>query len=236
MAAEQPHLQLGGRIRFDVGGSETTETGGDPVDGPVLGHNLLHQPTGWSHPLADARTDLDCGPLIRDGNDIVDLERPTINRYHRHRLLLGCLQNTNEPVKLYRTTTVPPVDETKRNLDLIVKSFAIAGTATVLVLSFIDFGETASPNLADGAALAAAATGSIGLLLALHWWSRAGESPRTDTNLMLHFIARVAVAELGVLMGILGLIMTGSVAASYVGLGLFLASLLFLSLGLRRID
>ena len=128
------------------------------------------------------------------------------------------------------------MDETKRNLTLIVRSFAIAGVAAVVVLSIVDFGEAANPDLSGGAALATAAFGAVGLLLALHWWSTVGESSQAGTNLMLHFVGRVAIAEMGLLMGILGLIMTGSATAAYIGLGLFLAALLFLSLGLRRIS
>lgn len=128
------------------------------------------------------------------------------------------------------------MDEAKRTLQLIANAFALAGVVIVVALSIVDFGEAANPDLAGGAAVAAAAFGAIGLLVALQWWSRAGETPRRANSLMLGFIVRVAVAEIGLLMGILGLIMTGSPTASYVGLGLFLAALALLTLGLRRVD
>ncbi len=128
------------------------------------------------------------------------------------------------------------MEQAKRSLHLITRSFAIAGIAMVVVLSIVDFADPAEPDLASGAVLAAASFGVGGLLVALHWWSRSGETPRPPTNLMLSFVVRVAVAELGLLIGIIGLIMTGSTTAPFVGLGLFLASLLFLDLGLRRIS
>jgi hypothetical protein len=128
------------------------------------------------------------------------------------------------------------VDQIKHTLNLISGSFAIGGIAAVGVLSALDFDDAGNPDLAGGATLAATAFGVVGLLVALLWWSRAGESPRTETNLMLSFVVRVAVAEVGLLMGILGLVMTGSATASYIGLGFFLVALLMLSLGLRRIE
>ena len=106
----------------------------------------------------------------------------------------------------------------------------------MVVLSAVDLGDAASPDLAGGAALATAAFGAVGLLFALRWWSRAGESTGDETRLMLGFIVRVAGAEVGLLMGVLGLIMTGSTTAPYIGLGLFLASLGILGLGLRRVS
>lgn len=105
----------------------------------------------------------------------------------------------------------------------------------MVVLASLDLGEPASPELAGGAALAASVFGSVGVLLALFWFLGSGDKPATGTNLMLAFVGRVAVAELGVLIGILGLLMTGSAVAMLLGLGLFLAALALLSLGLRRV-
>ncbi len=127
------------------------------------------------------------------------------------------------------------MEQAKRTLNLIVGSFAIGAIALVVILSTVDFGNAASPDLANGATLTAGVFGAVGLLVSLLWVSRSGERSRTPNQLLSGFVIRVAIAELGLLMGILGLVMTGSMTASYVGLGFFLASLLFLGAGLRRI-
>ena len=106
----------------------------------------------------------------------------------------------------------------------------------VVVMSAIDLGEAESPDLADGAALAAAVFGVVGLLIALQWWSKSGEIQRSPASVQFGFIVRVAIAELGLLLGILALVMTGSTTPAYIGLGLFLLSLLVKTLGLRRIS
>ena len=106
----------------------------------------------------------------------------------------------------------------------------------VVVMSAIDLGEAESPDLADGAALAAAVFGVVGLLIALQWWSKFGEIQRSPASVQIGFIVRVAIAELGLLLGILALVMTGSSTPAYIGLGLFLLSLLVMTLGLRRIS
>ncbi len=124
----------------------------------------------------------------------------------------------------------------KRTLNLVSGSFAIAGITIVAVLSTVDLGEPERPDLADGAALAAFIFGSLGLLVALQWWSRFGDTPRTPASLQIGFVVRVALAELGLLLGILALIMTGSITPSLIGLGLFLVALLLLTLGLRRVS
>jgi len=128
------------------------------------------------------------------------------------------------------------VQDVKRTLNLIAGSFAIAGIAIAAVLSAIDLGEPTSPDLADGGALASAIFGAIGFLIALQWWSRAGEISRTAARVQMGFIVRVAVAETGALLGILTLMMTGSNTALLIGLALFLVSLLLLTLGLSRIS
>lgn len=128
------------------------------------------------------------------------------------------------------------MDQAKRTLTIIAGSFAGAGISIVLVLSALDLGDPASPDLAEGAALAAAVFGAIGLVAALIWASRSGEGRPSPNSVTVGFIIRVALAELGLLIGILGLFMTGSVTPSYIGLGFFLASLLALSAGLRRVD
>ena len=127
------------------------------------------------------------------------------------------------------------MDQAKRTLELIVASFAFFAVVTVVVLSLVDLGEPTEPDLSGGALLAVIVFGTIGLLLALLWSARAGESAMTPNRLMIGFIGRIAIAELGVLLGILGLVMTGAILPAYVGLGLFLGSLLLLALGLGRV-
>ncbi len=127
------------------------------------------------------------------------------------------------------------MEQAKRTLNLIVGSFAIGAVVLVVILAAVEFGDPASPDLADGATLTAGLFGAAGLLVSLVWLSRSGERSRTPNQLLSGFVIRVAIAELGLMMGILGLVMTGSMTASYVGLGFFLASLLLLGVGLRRI-
>ena len=126
------------------------------------------------------------------------------------------------------------MENLKRTLSLITASFAAAGVAIVVVLASVDLGEAESPDLANGGALTAAVFGAIGLLVALQWWSRSGETSPTPASLQTGYVIRIAIAELGLLMGILALVMTGSIVPSLIGLSFFLASLLLLALGLRR--
>ncbi len=128
------------------------------------------------------------------------------------------------------------MDQAKRTLNMIVVSFAGAGIVAVLALAAVDFGDPAEPDLARGATLAATVFGAVGLLIALLWWQQSGERKPPPNQLMLGFVVRVAIAELGLLIGILGLVMTGSIAAPYVGLGFFLLSLAAMYAGLRRIE
>lgn len=128
------------------------------------------------------------------------------------------------------------MDQAKRTLNMIVASFAGAGIIAVLALSVVDFGDPAEPDLAQGAALAATVFGAIGLLVALVWWQRIGERRMEPNRLMIGVVVRVAIAELGLLLGILGLVMTGSATAPYVGLGFFLLALAAMYAGLRRIE
>ncbi len=127
------------------------------------------------------------------------------------------------------------IDAVRSTLRLTAASFAIGAIVVVVVFSSLDLGDAERPDLADGAALAAAILGAIGLLIALQWWSRAGEQPRTPASLQTGFIIRVAVAELGLLLGIVGLYMTGSASAALIGLGFFLISLLLLMMGANRV-
>jgi hypothetical protein len=48
------------------------------------------------------------------------------------------------------------------------------------------------------------------------------------------FVIRTAIAELGLLLGVLALVMSGSTTPMAIGLGLFLITLLFLVLALDR--
>jgi O-antigen/teichoic acid export membrane protein len=123
----------------------------------------------------------------------------------------------------------------KRTLRILAASFAGAAVVFVAVFALAEFGEPPDPDLADGAVLAAAAIGAIGLLVSLQWWSRAGEQPRTPARVQMGFIIRVAIAELGLLIGIMAVFLTGSLTAIAVGMALFLISLLMLVAGLNRI-
>ena len=122
----------------------------------------------------------------------------------------------------------------KRTLGLVAGSFSLAAVLAVVVLSSVDIGEPQNPDLAGGAYLTAAIFGAIGLVVALFWLSRFDERQYTADKLTIGFIVRVAIAELGLLMGIVGLFMTGSRTASYIGLGFFLAAMLSLVGVLRR--
>lgn len=133
-------------------------------------------------------------------------------------------------------TTVLAMDNVKRTLNLVAGSFAAGAIIVVVVMAAIDLGEPESPDLADGAALAATIFGVVGLLVALQWWSRAGETERAPAAVQIGFIVRVAIAELGLLLGIMALVMTGSMTPAYIGLALFLLSLLVMRTGLGRIS
>lgn len=128
------------------------------------------------------------------------------------------------------------MESAKRTLTMITTSFAIAGVIGVLVLTSLDLSDPVEPDLAGGATLAAAIFGAIGLVVALVWTARTGDRSPDPQRLLIGFVIRVAIAELGVLIGILGLVMTGNATAPYLGLGFFLASLFVLYLGLRRIS
>ncbi|MCP3998863.1 MAG: hypothetical protein GY722_27895 [bacterium] len=128
------------------------------------------------------------------------------------------------------------MESARRTLIMIASSFAVAGVVAVVVLTSLDLSDPVEPDLAGGATLTAAMFGAIGLVLALTWTARAGDRSPEPQRLLVGFIMRVAIAELAVMMGILGLVMTGSASAPYVGLSFFLASLFVLYLGLRRVS
>lgn len=123
---------------------------------------------------------------------------------------------------------------TKTTLRLIAAGFAIGSVVLVALLALLDLGGTDNADLADGAALAAGVFGFVGLVIALLWWSRISERPRTPAELQIGFLVRMAVAELGLLLGILAVFMTGAVGPAMIGLGLFLLALLLLVLALAR--
>jgi drug/metabolite transporter (DMT)-like permease len=127
------------------------------------------------------------------------------------------------------------MDVTKSKLRTVAGAFAIGAVAILVVLSLVDLGEPESPDLADAAALTAAIFGTVGLLMALRWWSTAGERASDPGRLQIGFIVRMAVAETGLLLGVLGFTMTGSMTAPMVGGVLFLAALLLLVAGLGRV-
>lgn len=123
----------------------------------------------------------------------------------------------------------------KRMLRLVTGSFAAAAVVVVIVLAGIDRSEPPSPDLADGAILAVAVVGFIGLVAAALWYSRAGEHPKPPARVQTGFIIRIAIAELGLLLGVLAIFLTGAVVPAMIGLGLFLVALLLLYLGLNRV-
>jgi hypothetical protein len=55
------------------------------------------------------------------------------------------------------------------------------------------------------------------------------------SRLQVGFIVRVAIAEVGLLMGILGFVMSGSMLAPLIGGALFLGALAAMTMGLRRL-
>lgn len=127
------------------------------------------------------------------------------------------------------------MDTAKNKLRTVAGAFAVGAIAIVVVLWLVDLGEPESPDLADAAALTAAIFGAAGLLMALRWWSTAGERAVDPGRLQIGFIVRMAVAETGLLLGVLGFTMTGSMTAPIVGGALFLVALLLLVAGLGRV-
>jgi peptidoglycan/LPS O-acetylase OafA/YrhL len=127
------------------------------------------------------------------------------------------------------------MDPVKRTLNLVTGAFALTAVVAVAVLTGLDIGTPERPDLVDGAVLATAVLGGIGLLVALVWTARSGERHTDPNRLMLGYITRLAITEVGVLLGIVGLLYTGSTTAPYLGLALFLLSLAALAAGLRRI-
>ncbi|MDJ0923683.1 MAG: hypothetical protein QNJ77_03895 [Acidimicrobiia bacterium] len=127
------------------------------------------------------------------------------------------------------------MDTVKQTLRVITAGFAVGPIILVLVVALIDLGEPENPELADGAALAVAVVGALGLLIALLWHSQAGERPRSPRRVQIGFIVRLAIAELGLLLGVLAVFTTGAILPVLIGLALFLLALLFLYLGLSRV-
>ncbi len=130
---------------------------------------------------------------------------------------------------------MPDMVAVKRTLRLVTASFATAAVLIVIVLAGIDLSEPPSPDLGDGAVLAVAVVGLIGLVAAALWYSRAGERPTPPARVQTGFIIRVAIAELGLLLGVMAIFLTGATGPAIIGLGLFLVALLLLYLGLNRI-
>lgn len=127
------------------------------------------------------------------------------------------------------------MDEVRQRLMTLAGAFALGTIVIVAVLSFVDVNEPGNPELADGSMLAAAIFGVIGLLLALRWWSTTGEIPSEPGRFQIGFIVRIAIAEVGLLIGILGYLMTGEILAPIIGGALFLAALVVMTISLKRI-
>ena len=128
------------------------------------------------------------------------------------------------------------MDEVKKRLMTVVGAFALGTVVTVTVLALINITEPENPDLADGATLAVLVFGVSGILVALRWWSNAGESQVEPGRFQIGFIVRVSIAEIGLLLGILGYVMTGRLLAPILGAALFLVALGFLALSLRRVS
>lgn len=126
------------------------------------------------------------------------------------------------------------MEAVKKTLRVVTAGFAIGPIVLVIVVALMDLGEPENPDLADGATLAVGVIGLIGLLIAALWYSGAGDRPRQPAAVQYGFIIRVAIAELGLLLGIVGRFMTGSLLPVLLGLALFLPSLLLLYLGVNR--
>jgi hypothetical protein len=123
----------------------------------------------------------------------------------------------------------------KRSLRLLVAGFAVAAIAVVAVVAAIGSDDPQSPDLADGALLAVAVVGMSGLALAALWYSQAARSSASPARVQTGFIIRVAIAEMGLLLGVLAIFLTGAVLPAIVGLGLFLIALLLLYLSLNQL-
>jgi hypothetical protein len=123
----------------------------------------------------------------------------------------------------------------KRTLRLITASFAAGAVVIVIVLAGVSRNEPQSPDLADGALLAVAVIGLVGLVIAAVWYARAGAHPSSPAQVQMGYIIRIAVAELGLLLGVLAIFLTGTLVPALTGLGLFLVALLMLYLGLNQI-
>jgi hypothetical protein len=123
-----------------------------------------------------------------------------------------------------------------RRLRLLATTFAAGALVLTLVAAVLSTRDAAQPDLAEGAVLATGVLGAIGALLALRWWSNAGERRRSAAQIQVGFIARIAVAETGLFVGFIGVVITGALVAAIVGLALFLLALLALVLGLNRIE
>jgi hypothetical protein len=178
--------------------------------------------------------DNDRCPCVGDVDNVGNLQWPPVNGHDTQQFSsidLRTLTNLS-------ATTVSDMQDmptVKRTLRLLAASFAGAAAVFVVVFALVGFDEPQSPDMADGAALAAAVFGVVGLLVALRWWSRAGEQTRTPANVQLGFIVRIAIAELGLLIGVMAVFLTGSLTAALIGLGLFLVSLLLLVAALDRV-
>lgn len=126
------------------------------------------------------------------------------------------------------------MSEVKQRLRLITGVFAVGTVAVIVALSLVSF-EAESPELKDATAVTAAVFGAIGLIVALRWWTSVGERMNEPSRLQVGFIVRVAIAEVGLLMGILGFVMSGSMLAPLIGGALFLGALAAMAMGLSRL-
>jgi hypothetical protein len=228
VTTQEPNLELGSLLGIDMRGGQPTEAGGDPVDGAILGYHPFDQLAGGTHSLRNPGADDDRSFSVGNSNDIFDPKRTSVDGDYPQALLLGRYGNTNQ-------LQSAPMDPIKRTLNLVTGAFALTAVVAVVVLTGLDIGTPERPDLEDGAVLATAVLGGIGLLIALVWTARSGERHADPNRLMLGYVTRLAITEVGALLGILGLFLTGSTAAPYLGLALFLLSLAVLAAGLRRI-
>ena len=123
----------------------------------------------------------------------------------------------------------------KRAMRLLAVGFAVAAILIVAVLAGVGRDDPQDPDLADGAVLAVAIAGSIGLVIAALWYARAGARPSSPAQVQMGFIVRIAIAEVGLLLGVMAIFLTGSLLPALIGLGLFLVAVLLLYLGIDQI-
>jgi hypothetical protein len=84
MAAQEANLELGSLLGIDMSSRQPAKPGGYPVDGAILGDNILDQLSRRRHPHGNVGANPDCGVTIGDVDHIGDRKRPSVNGYNPH--------------------------------------------------------------------------------------------------------------------------------------------------------